>query len=93
MGADAGFLGQAGPSLLTLLPMLDERSRRLVPGMAAQAAGEGGTGAVAALTGAGWQTVADGKAELESGEMPTRGCWRRWRRWCGIPRGGIRSRR
>src|SRR5579859_4630012 len=77
MGADAGFLEQAGPSLLTLLPMLDERSRRLVLGMAAQVAGEGGTGAVAALTGAGWQTVADGKAELESGESAPRGRVRR----------------
>jgi len=77
MGADAGFLEQAGPSLLTLLPMLDERSRRLVLGMAAQVAGEGGTGAVAALTGAGWQTVADGKAELESGESAPPGRVRR----------------
>ena len=67
MGADQGFLGQLGPEFLRLLPMLDERSRRLAMGMAAAAAGEGGTGAVAALTGASWQTVADGKAELESG--------------------------
>jgi Rhodopirellula transposase DDE domain len=67
MGADQGFLGQLGPEFLRFLPMLDERSRRLAMGMAAAAAGEGGTGAVAALTGASWQTVADGKAELESG--------------------------
>ena len=57
--------------------MLDERSRRLVLGMAAQAAGEGGTGAVAALTGAAWQTVADGRAELESGESAPAGRVRR----------------
>jgi Rhodopirellula transposase DDE domain len=63
----AGFLGQLGPGLLQLLPMLDERSRRLAMGMAAAAAGKGGTAAVAALTGASWQTVSDGRAELESG--------------------------
>src|SRR5690242_3568801 len=43
MGADAGFLGRLGPELLRLLPVLDERSRRLAMGMAAAAAGEGGT--------------------------------------------------
>jgi Rhodopirellula transposase DDE domain len=68
MGTDEGFLGQLGPELLKALPMLDERSRRLVLGMAAGAAGEGGTAAVAALTGASWQTVANGKAELAAGE-------------------------
>jgi len=71
MDADAGFLGQLGPSLVKVLPMLDERSRRLVLGMAAEAEGKGGTGRVASLTGASWQTVADGKAELASGdELP-----------------------
>src|SRR5271169_2924242 len=77
MGADAEFLGRLGSSLVTVLPMLDERSRRLVMGMAAQAAGEGGTGAVAALAGAAWATVADGKAELESGESAPPGRVRR----------------
>jgi Rhodopirellula transposase DDE domain len=77
MDADAGFLGRLGPSLAEVLPMLDERSRRLVLGMAAQAAGDGGTGAVAALTGAAWATVADGKAELESGESAPPGRVRR----------------
>ena len=77
MGADAGFLGRLGPELLRLLPMLDERSRRLALGMAAAAAGEGGTAAVAALAGASWQTVADGKAELESGEGAAAGRVRR----------------
>jgi len=68
MDADAEFLKRLGPSLGAVLPMLDERSRRLVLGMAARAAGDGGTGAVAALTGASWQTVANGAAELASGE-------------------------
>jgi hypothetical protein len=77
MSADAEFLGRLGPSLAELLPMLDERSRRLVLGMAAQSAGDGGTGAVAALTGAAWATVAGGKAELESGESAAPGRVRR----------------
>ena len=77
MGADAEFLGRLGPSLVMVLPMLDERSRRLVLGMAARAAGDGGTGAVAALTGAAWQTVADGTAELGSGESVPPGRVRR----------------
>jgi hypothetical protein len=68
MDAGAGFLGQLGPSLLKVLPLLDERSRRLVLGMAAEAEGKGGTGRVAALTGASWQTVANGKAGLDAGE-------------------------
>ena len=68
MDAEAGFLGQLGPSLLKVLSMLDERSRRLVLGMAAEAEGQGGTGRVAALTGASWQTVANGKAELDAEE-------------------------
>jgi hypothetical protein len=68
MGGDEGFLGQLGPAFLELLPRLDERSRRLALGMAAVAAGEGGTGRVAVLTGASWQTVAAGRAELESGD-------------------------
>jgi Rhodopirellula transposase DDE domain len=77
MDAEAGFLGQLGPSLLRVLPMLDERSRRLVLGMAAEAEGEGGAGRVAALAGASWQTVANGKAELASGEGPAPGRARR----------------
>jgi hypothetical protein len=77
MGADLGFLGQLGPSLLKVLPMLDERSRRLVLGMAAEAEGAGGTGRVAELAGASWQTVANGKAELDSGEEPPAGRARR----------------
>jgi hypothetical protein len=71
MGADEGFLGQLGPALQMVLPRLDERSRRLVLGMAAEAAGKGGTAAVAGLTGASWQTVADGKAGLAAeDELP-----------------------
>ncbi len=77
MDAGAGFLGQLGPSLLRVLPMLDERSRRLVLGMAAEAEGEGGAGRVAALTGASWQTVANGKAELAAEEERPAGRVRR----------------
>jgi hypothetical protein len=77
MGANAEVLRLVGPELELLLPALDERSRRLVLGMAARAAGDGGTGAVAALTGASWQTVANGKAELESGQSAPEGRIRR----------------
>jgi hypothetical protein len=77
MGANRELLGLMGPELELLLPALDERSRRLVLGMAARAAGDGGTGAVAALTGASWQTVADGKAEVESGRSAPGGRIRR----------------
>ena len=65
--ADAGFLGRLGPELGLLLPLVDERARRLVLGAVARAAGDGGTGRVARLAGASWQTVAGGAAELESG--------------------------
>jgi len=57
-----------GPQRELLLPGLDERSRRLVLGAVARAAGDGGIGAVAAATGASWQTVANGAGELDSGE-------------------------
>jgi hypothetical protein len=57
-----------GPQLELLLPQLDERSRRLVLGAVARAAGDGGIGAVATATGASWQTVANGAGELASGE-------------------------
>jgi hypothetical protein len=77
MGADVDFLGRVGPELELVLPMLDERARRLVLGMTARAAGEGGTGAVAALTGASWQTVADGAAEVASGDSAGPGRVRR----------------
>ena len=77
MGADEVFLGRLGPSLLALLPRVDERARRLVLGMAAEAAGEGGTRAVAALTGMAPQTVAKGAAELAWGQDPPPGRVRR----------------
>src|ERR1700730_17158435 len=77
MDAETGFLGQLGPSLLKVLPLLDERSRRLVLGMAAEAEGEGGAGRGAALAGASWQTGANGKAELAAGEAPPAGRTRR----------------
>ncbi len=66
-----------GPQLELLLPVLDEKARRLTLGAVARAAGDGGIGAVARLTGASWQTVADGAAELESGQLAPRGRVRR----------------
>jgi hypothetical protein len=77
MGADSGLLKQMGPELELLLPMLDERSRRLVLGAVARAVGEAGTGAVASLAGASWQTVADGAAEVASGDSAPAGRVRR----------------
>ena len=68
MGADTDFVGRMGPELELLLPRLDERSRRLVLGAVARAAGDGGVTAVAQAAGASWQTVADGAAELASGD-------------------------
>ena len=65
------------PELKLLLPELDERGRRLALGAVARAAGEGGTGAVARLTGASWQTVADGAVELASGDAVPAGRVRR----------------
>src|SRR5579859_6946699 len=77
MSADAGFLGRIGPELELLLPELDEKSRRLTLGAVALAAGKGGTGAVAKMTGASWQTVANGAAELGSGDVVAGGRVRR----------------
>src|ERR1700723_846300 len=73
--AEANLVGRMSPELELLLPLLDERARRLVLGAVARAAGEGGTAAVAAATGASWQTVANGAAELASGDSapPGRG--------------------
>ena len=68
MGADTDLIGRMGPELELLLPRLDERSRRLVLGAVARAAGDGGITAVARAAGASWQTVADGAAELASGD-------------------------
>ena len=68
MGADAELVGVMGPQLELLLPRLDERSRRLVLGAVARAAGDGGIAAVAEAAGASWQTVANGAEELASGD-------------------------
>jgi len=68
MGADADVVGRMGPELGLLLPRLDERSRRLVLGAVARAAGDGGITAIAKAAGVSWQTVADGAAELASGD-------------------------
>jgi transposase len=67
MGANAELVKLIGPELRLLLPELDEKARRLTLGAVARAAGDGGITAVAKMTGASWQTVADGAAELESG--------------------------
>ena len=77
MGADADLVKLMGPQLELLLPVLDEKSRRLVMGAVARAGGDGGIGAVAKVTGASWQTVADGAAELESGQVVLAGRIRR----------------
>ena len=77
MGANAELLGLMGPQLELLLPVLDEKSRRLALGAVARAAGEGGVTAVAKMTGASWQTVADGAAELGSGQVAPEGRVRR----------------
>jgi len=75
MGAELVKL--IGPELELLLPELDEKSRRLTLGAVARAAGHGGIGAVAKMTGASWQTVADGAAELASGRVAPPGRVRR----------------
>jgi transposase len=67
MGVNAELVKLMGPQLEVLLPVLDEKARRLTLGAVARAAGDGGITAVAKVTGASWQTVADGAAELESG--------------------------
>jgi Rhodopirellula transposase DDE domain len=77
MGVNADLLGRLGPELDVLLPVLDEKARRLVLGAVARAAGDGGVTAVAKLSGASWQTVADGAAELGSGEVAPAGRVRR----------------
>jgi Rhodopirellula transposase DDE domain len=77
MGANAELVKLMGPQLELLLPALDEKARRLALGAVARAAGDGGITAVAKMTGASWQTVADGAAELESGQVAAEGRIRR----------------
>jgi hypothetical protein len=77
MGASAELVKVMGPQLELLLPELDEKARRLTLGAVALAAGDGGVGAVAKMTGASWQTVADGAAELASGLVAPGGRIRR----------------
>ena len=77
MGANAEFLKLIGPELGLLLPVLDEKARRLALGAVARAAGDGGVTAVAKMTGASWQTVANGAAELGSGQVVPEGRVRR----------------
>src|SRR5690349_23806186 len=77
MGLNRELVTAMGPELELLLPELDEKARRLVLGAVARAAGAGGIGAVARLSGAPWQTVADGAEGLGSGEVAPRGRVRR----------------
>ena len=77
MGVNAELLRVLGPELELLLPELDEKARRLTLGAVARAAGDGGVTAVAKMTGASWQTVANGAAELESGQVAPEGRVRR----------------
>ena len=77
MGANAELLKLIGPELELLLPELDEKARRLTLGAVARAAGDGGVTAVAEMTGASWQTVADGAAELADGRFAPPGRIRR----------------
>ena len=77
MSVNAELVALMGPQLEVLLPVLDEKSRRLALGAVALAAGDGGIGAVAKVTGASWQTVADGAAELASGRVAPEGRVRR----------------
>src|SRR5260370_22347411 len=77
MGDAADLVGRMGPDLELLQRLLDEKSRRLVLGMLARAAGDGGVAAVAGLAGASWQTVADGAAGLAPGQVAAAGPVRR----------------
>jgi transposase len=77
MGVNAELVRLMGPQLEVVLPELDEKSRRLVLAAVARAAGDGGITAVAKAAGASWQTVADGVAELESGQVAPAGRVRR----------------
>jgi transposase len=77
MSVNAELVKLMGPQLELLLPALDERSRRLTLASVALAAGDGGIGAVAKMSGASWQTVADGVAELQSGQAAAPGRVRR----------------
>jgi transposase len=77
MGVNAELVGLMGPQLELLLRELDEKARRLTLGAVARAAGDGGITAVAKVTGASWQTVANGAAELESGQAEPKGRVRR----------------
>jgi hypothetical protein len=77
MSVNAELLELMVPELELLLPELDEKGRRLTLGAVARAAGDGGIGAVARLTGASWQTVANGAAELDSGQVAPEGRVRR----------------
>ena len=77
MGANAELVKLMGPQLELVLPVLDEKSRRLVLAAVALAAADGGINAVAKAIAASWQTVADEIGELESGRVASPGRVRR----------------
>jgi Rhodopirellula transposase DDE domain len=72
-GAVEGYRAGAGAAAAGA----GEKGRRLTLGAVARAAGDGGIGAVARLTGASWQTVANGAAELGTGQVAPEGRVRR----------------
>ncbi|HEV3291347.1 MAG TPA: ISAzo13 family transposase [Streptosporangiaceae bacterium] len=77
MGVNAELVRRMVPQLELLLPVVDEKARRLVLGAVALAAGDGGVTAVATAAGVSWQVVADGAEELESGQVAPAGLVRR----------------
>ncbi len=100
-GRDAELVKLMGPQLELVLPVLDEKSRRLVLAAVGRAAGDGGITAVAKATGACWQTVAAGSrswspVRLRRRPGPRAGCGRPGlagtdRGWCrrAGPGGGL----
>ena len=76
MGVNEELVGLMGPELELLLPRLDERSRRLVLGAVARAAGDGGITAVAKAAGASWQTVADASSAGSGARAAGARSWR-----------------
>ena len=77
MSVNAGLVALMGPQLGVLLPVLDEKSGRLALGAVARAAGVGGIGAVAKVTGASWQAVEGAAAEEASRPVDAGGPGRR----------------
>jgi hypothetical protein len=70
-------LSELRRKMLTMLPLLDERSRRLFAGAEARSLGRGGISAVARASGLSRETIRRGIAELASGATPGAGRIRR----------------